>query len=163
MPNDGYEIKMSGAQTARLIEYRRRRDILIGKHEKALATADDAAKAKDAVEQDSADKPVTDTAAEEKKPDDQKPEDSPAAPADEAKPSEEAKPTDAKPADEKPAEERPAEVPADKPADGEKLEKPADHPPVGADEEATETTSTFVDTQLQKAVDYLSSELAKAP
>ncbi len=166
MPNEGYEVKMSGAQTARLIEYRRRRDILVGKHEKALASVGDAAKAKEASEQDAADKPATNAAAEEKKPEDQKPdeakpEDSPAAPEDEAKPSAEAKPADANPADEKPAEGKPADAPADKPAEGE-IEKPAEHPPVGADEESTDKSSSFVDTQLQKAVDYLSSELVKA-
>jgi carboxyl-terminal processing protease len=151
MPNDGYELKMNGAQMARLIEYRRRRDILRGKHEKALASAD---------------KPADEsTPAEEKPPADDKPPVDAATPADAEKPADEAKP-EAKP-DPATDGEKPADAPAEpstEPAETKPVETPADHPPV-AEGEANKGTelSSFVDAQLQKAVDYLSAEMAKAP
>ena len=121
MPNDGFEVKLNGGQTARLIEHRRHRDILIGKHEKALAV------------KDPAESPPSETPpAEAPKKDD----------------------TPAPPADEKPKDEPPK---AEPPKDG--------HPEIAGAPEATgeESKGPFVDLQLQKAVDYLSAELAKAP
>jgi carboxyl-terminal processing protease len=75
----------------------------------------------------------------------------------------ESKPEDAKPAAEKPSEEKPAadKPDADKPDDA----KPADHPPTDAKPEAAEKeddSKPFVDVQLQKAIDYLTEELARA-
>ncbi|HEX5443329.1 MAG TPA: hypothetical protein VFW87_05860, partial [Pirellulales bacterium] len=110
----GYEVKLNGGQTARLIEHRRHRDVLVGKHEKALAIA------------------ATD------KPADQKPDGEPA-----------------KPQAEKPQEPEKEAAPAE-------TEKPADHPSTDNAEAKEGESGPFVDVQLQKAVDYLSSELAKA-
>jgi carboxyl-terminal processing protease len=109
MPNDGYEVKLSGNQTARLIEYRRQRDILVGKHEKALAEQE------------------------------------------EAPPGEPEPKTDAAPAE-----------PAKPPAADEKQPPKVEPPAEDATAKRDETSGPFVDVQLQKAVDYLSAELAKA-
>jgi carboxyl-terminal processing protease len=153
MPNDGYELKMNGAQMARLIEYRRRRDILRGKHEKALAAAE---------KQEPAESTSDDSTADETKPADDKPKADEATPADAAKPTDEAKP------EAKPESASDAEKPADRPSetipdDAKRSVPPADHPPVAAEstDKGTELSS-FVDAQLQKAVDYLSAEMAKA-
>jgi carboxyl-terminal processing protease len=158
MPNDGYELKMNGAQMARLIEYRRRRDILRGKHEKALAAAEKQAE------------PTTESAestTDEAKPAEEKPKADEATPADAAKPTDEAKPADETKPEAKPEtateSEKPAEPAEAKPADA-KPATPADHPPVAAESTDKDTElSSFVDAQLQKAVDYLSAEMAKAP
>jgi len=88
MPDSGFELKLSMGQIEQLIHNRRDRDILVGKHSKALAVV-------------KADPPAT------------PPADAPAQPADDAKPKDDAK-------------------------------------------------AAFVDAQLQKAVDYLTQELARA-
>src|SRR5690606_24160353 len=94
-PDKGYEVKMDGSQTARLIEYRRRRDILIGKHEKALASGE--AATPEAAEKQS-------SAEDESKPAE------PAAdqPAVEDKPAVESDATPAAPAEGKPADDEAA-------------------------------------------------------
>jgi carboxyl-terminal processing protease len=97
MPDAGFELKLSEGQVRQLVHNRYDRDILVGKHAKAVAVA----------------KPA-----------------SPATPADKPDP-----PADSNPADTSPAD----------PA------KPKD-----------DATATFVDKQLQKAVDYLTQELARA-
>jgi carboxyl-terminal processing protease len=98
MPDAGFELKLSDGQTRQLVHYRYDRDILVGKHAKAVAVAKAA---------------------------------SPATPAD--KPDQ--------PADAKPAEDPKANDGA----------KPTD-----------DASAAFVDKQLQKAVDYLTQELARA-
>ena len=129
MPNDGFMVRMNGAQTARLIEHRRRRDILIGKHEKALATQDT----------------PEDTPADETEKADQ--------PSDESEKSD----TDKSDADKSDTDKTDAEK-TDQPADdAEKTAEAAD-----ANEDEQQAPAQFVDVQLQKAVDYLSTELAKA-
>ena len=75
-----------------------------------------------------------------------------AAPAEE-KPAGEAKPADTKPGEEKPGEEKPGEA---KPADSKPAEAKA------GDKPAEAKAAPFVDRQLQKAVDYLSQQLARA-
>lgn len=133
-PDSGYEVKLNGTQTEQLIHVRRERDILVGKHAKALAEG----------------KPLTDEKPSE-----------PAKPQ-EAKPEE--KPTD-KPAAEPVKSEDPAKPEAEKsepnsaepakPEEGKPAAKPDEQP-------AAETKSPFVDLQLQKAVDYLTQEIARA-
>ncbi len=150
MPDKGYEVKMNGSQTAQLIEYRRRRDILIGKHEKALSSSD--AKQSDVPEK---------SEAEPKTEDAEKPVDADKPAADE-KPAVESDATPAEPAEEKPAEDKPAdEAPAseEKPAAEEAKEETKE------DDEPVDVTTSLskVDPQLQKAVDYLSTELARGP
>ncbi|REK17986.1 MAG: PDZ domain-containing protein [Planctomycetota bacterium] len=134
MPNDGYEVELNGSQTAQLIEYRRKRDILVGKHQRALA------------------------AKEESESDDE----------DEAKPAESG--------DEKPEAEAAKETGSDAAGESESDDSAADEKTPGDEEPAEkepvleEESSDrdegerpeFVDLQLQKAVDYLTTELAKA-
>ena len=139
MPDDGFEVKLNGCQTGRLIEHRRQRDILVGKHAKAAAAAkaQAAGDAKPTPEPDR--KPAKPGAAqpEPAKPEPTSPTPRPAEP----KPDEPAKPTDA----EKPTKDRP------------KSGRPK--PPRRA---AKDSEAPFVDVQLQKAVDYLTQELARA-
>jgi carboxyl-terminal processing protease len=137
MPNDGFEVKLNGGQTARLIEARRQRDILIGKHEKALAS-------KDSDETPASEAPAAETPKNDEKP--------------------------APPADEKPATEQPEPPKPESPKDSAPKDSPPenaapddpDHPKT-AEASAESAKGPFVDLQLQKAVDYLSAELAKAP
>lgn len=154
MPDKGYEVKLNGSQTAQLIEYRRRRDILIGKHEKALASTELAkgkpnAAGEDAKPAENADQPAEyapPAAAEQ-----------PAVESD-ATPAE---PAQDNPADEKPTEEKPTEDAApevDKAAPSDKTD--AEHANLPVD---LSTSLSKVDPQLQKAVDYLSTELARGP
>lgn len=122
MPDDGYEVKLNGSQTARLIEYRRQRDILVGKHEKALAGGGQ----------------------------------------DDEKPDSEAAKTE--PQKDEPKANGAATEPS-KPATFEKQESNDATP--AADDAATgdgdkDSDGPYVDVQLQKAIDYLSAELAKA-
>jgi hypothetical protein len=135
MPDKGYEVKMNGSQTARLIEYRRRRDILIGKHEKALASGDGPKK-------DGEDKPAADaetpTVGE------------PEGAVTEGKPTVESDATPAAPEEKNSA--------GDSPNAAEKSETKEDAVPVDLS-----TSLSKVDPQLQKAVDYLSTELARGP
>jgi carboxyl-terminal processing protease len=120
MPDDGYEVKLNGGQTARLIEYRRQRDILVGKHEKALAVTE---------------------------------------------------PGDAPPSDPPKSEPPRQDPPADDGAATEPDKVPKDQQPkvvqpavddAAPDAEREDSAGPFVDMQLQKAIDYLSAELAKA-
>jgi len=140
MPDDGYAVKLSDNQTQRLIRYRRDRDILIGKHAKALADEKAQASAADATKK-------------------------PAGDGNESKPDE----ADKKKEGEQPAADKPA---GDKPVDGTKppeATKPVDttrtvdgekSPDDAGDDKAEK--KPFVDTQLQKALDYLNQELAQA-
>ena len=139
MPDDGYEVKMNGAETARLIEYRRRRDILIGKHEKALATSETPA----------ADKPAEQPTPDEAKPSSRRPtkpnptKPNPTRQSRTSKPDETARRSP--PTEDKPDERKPDEKPAEQA--GGATSRPTDMPADG---------EPFVDRQLQKAVDYLS-------
>jgi carboxyl-terminal processing protease len=170
LPNDGYELKLNGFQTGRLIEYRRQRDILVGKHAKAAASAiaknDPKADPKD--ETPAAAEPAkTDEkpkAPDEPKPGDgPKPEETPKADppkADESKPAEpaaaEPKVEPAKPDDAKPADPETA-----KPGGDSAPKRPTDD--VHSDDVAAkEAAGPFVDLQLQKAIDFLTQELARA-
>lgn len=149
MPDKGYEVKMDGSQTARLIEYRRRRDILIGKHEKALASGE-------AATPEAAEKPSSTE-------DETKPAEPPAdKPAVEEKPAVESDATPAAPAEGKPAEETPADQ--DKPA-ADEAAPATDKTESGEATKPVDLTTSLskVDPQLQKAVDYLSTELARGP
>jgi carboxyl-terminal processing protease len=154
MPDKGYEVKLNGSQTARLIEYRRRRDILIGKHEKALASGE-AAKPYEAPEPATSDeKPAADETEKTTEADKPAAEEKPAVESD-ASPAE---PAEAKPAADKPADEAPAsdEQPAADKAKDEEVKDDAG--PIDMT-----TSLSKVDPQLQKAVDYLSTELARGP
>lgn len=138
MPDSGFEVKLNGAQTGRLIEYRRKRDILVGKHSKLLAQKDAGDQPAEATKGDSP--------KDESKPaDDEKKDDKKAAEKNEPAASESSK-SDSKPAtpESKPAEDGP---------------KPSD---AAASEAKDPPSKAFADVQLQKAIDYLSGELARA-
>ncbi len=156
LPNDGYEVKLNGFQTGRLIDYRRQRDILVGKHAKAVATVakvdpksdgksepaktDETPKAPDAPKSDDTPKPVEAPKAEPPKADAPKP-DEPAAGEPKAEPAKPEAPKTDTPETAKPDG-------ADEPLSGVVSVKEADGP--------------FVDVQLQKAIDFLTQELARA-
>jgi carboxyl-terminal processing protease len=149
MPDEGYEVKLNGAQTARLIEHRRQRDILVGKHEKALAggekTDSPPSDQKPAAEPEKAAPEKT----EPQKTETQKTE------------TEKTEPEKTEPPKPQPKDEG---AEPEKPAASEGQPKDAPHPVEGAaaGPKHDESTGPFVDVQLQKAVDYLSAELAKA-
>jgi carboxyl-terminal processing protease len=145
MPDDGYEVKLNVGQTSQLIEYRRKRDILVGKHEKLLTS------------KDHGDTPPADAAKTEKPKTDEKPaETTPTEP--KAEPAKTEKPK---------TDEPPNDGARTEPPQPTTIKKPKDdvHKPDAADTEPDKGDSSqpFVDVQLQKAVDYLSAELAKAP
>ncbi len=160
MPDQGYEVKMNGTQTAKLIEYRRRRDILVGKHEKALAG-------------DVAIKSEVSPTAEPNPPATTEKDEASSESSNQAQPAPE---TDAAPAAEKNAQPADESSPAVPPKSGEPT--PENSAPTTESDNAdtvetsdaakdkadgTATSLATVDPQLQKAVDYLSTELAKAP
>ncbi len=130
MPDHGYEVRLNGQQTARLMEYRRHRDILVGKHEKELASQSTAEDTSDA-----------------------KPEDQAPPKEDQAPPKEDQTPPAKSDAPEPEADAAPADQPAGE-ADSQD--------DAAAKSEKAAKSDKFVDLQLQKAVDYLTSELAKA-
>jgi carboxyl-terminal processing protease len=140
-PNDGYEIKLADRELGRLVQHRRQRDILVAKsrspHTEQLKTEDEQQ--------------------------------------DEAKPDDEAAKTDA---DNKPDTADNSDKPAEEKAnDGDQDDEKSDDKP---DEDAKQDDDTtkdppkaetkpdpqkspeFVDRQLQKAIEYLTSELARA-
>jgi carboxyl-terminal processing protease len=134
-PNDGYEIKLSDRELGRLVVHRRQRDILIAKPRTTeIATTDK--KPEDEPKKD-ADKAADDSAKSEK-------------PADSPKEDSSDKKRDDKPS----AEEAKPESPS-----GE-----SDNSADEADEDKADGTKPpeFVDRQLQKAIEYLTSELARA-
>ncbi len=137
MPDAGYEVRLSRAQMERMVEDRRDRDILVGKHAKALAAARQPLEEKPVGEEQANEKPADEKSAEEK-------------------------PADAKPADEKPVNEKPA---GDKTADDTPAgEKPAETKAEASQSETdkAEAGTGPVDPQLTRAVDYLTQELARA-
>lgn len=165
-PDGGYEVKLNGFQTEKLIINRRERDILQGKHSKALAAATTTEPVKEAPKsgepkaeepKPAAEKPAEpqappkDESGKEvpkaEQPTTEEPKKDEADKADETKPAEPAK--DAAPASETPAAETPAAADA----------KPVAKPDAGAKSEAK---PAFVDLQLQKALDYLNQEIARA-
>lgn len=139
MPDAGFELALNVRQTEQLIRNRRERDILVAKHGKSSETPPAEANVAEKTGEKAAEP------AEEKKPAD-------ADKTSEEKPAD--KSSDAKPADEKPTEEKPADA---KPAD----EKPAE-PAKPEEAKSAEAKPAFIDLQLQKALDYLSQELARA-
>jgi carboxyl-terminal processing protease len=207
-PNESFEVKLDDLETARLAQYRHRRDILAVNHSVQPADADNSlskpsgsieASAKNPAEEKAAEEKPADLKSADKKPDSQKPD--AAKPADQ-KPSDDKstpkKPDGDKPenkkgddqkgddksaaskmGDKKPGEKKPDEKPGDtKPRDGEQ-ENAKPEPSKPAQSDAAKSTPTkqadadepdqneekrpaFVDRQLQKALDYLSGELAKA-
>ena len=152
LPNDGYEVKLNGFQTGRLIDYRRQRDILVGKHAKAASTV---------AKVDPQSEPAK-TDETPKAPDGSKPDETP-------KPDDAPKPEPPKADAPKPAEPAAAEPKAE-PAKPEapKTDAPDTAKPDGADEPLSGVVSVkaadgpFVDLQLQKAIDFLTQELARA-
>ncbi len=70
MPDAGYDVRMSRDQMERMVEDRRDRDILVGKHARALAArqtaADKPADDKPAADKPASDKPSADKPADEK-------------------------------------------------------------------------------------------------
>ena len=134
MPDAGFEVKLNPRQTERLIRERRQRDILVH-HAKAGAA-----------------EPVN---GDEVKPAESKPDD--AKPAPEPKP-DQPKPDQPKPDDAKPDQPKP-DQPADKPAAD---AKGADTAKAGDAAKPGDAPAPFVDLQLQKAVDYLTQEMARA-
>ncbi len=141
MPDDGYEVKLNGRQTARLIQYRRKRDILVGEHEKALAS------------EDHGDSPPTDAAKPEKPQEDEKP----------------AETTPTEPEADPAKTETPKTDEPQSDGDGTQpttIKKPKDdvhqRDASNAESDDGDSSEPFVDVQLQKAVDYLGAELAKA-
>jgi carboxyl-terminal processing protease len=163
MPDPGFELTLNMRQTERLIRDRRERDILVAKRK---AAADAAAAAEPA----EGGQPKT----EEPKPDSAKPDQRKDA---DAK-SEEPKSEDAKPAESKSDEPKSDAPKSDEPksdvpkSDAPKSDDPnSDAPakPEGSkpaeptDDKAKDAgSSSVVDPQLQKAIDYLTQELARA-
>jgi carboxyl-terminal processing protease len=160
-PDGGYEVKLNGFQTERLIINRRERDILRGKHAKALAAATTAEPSKEAPK---ADEPKTEPAksedptTDEAKPAADKPEEPKSSPTDESGKEEPKKDESGKADEAKPAQPAKDAAPAgDAPAAADA--KPNATPDAGAKSEAK---AAFVDLQLQKALDYLTQEIARA-
>jgi carboxyl-terminal processing protease len=144
MPDKGYEVKLSDAEMGELVRYRRDKDILLINHS---AKEEEPAKTEPSKEEKSGDKPSGE------KPSDKKTE-KPKSP----EKSSDTTPTGDKPATDKPAVDKPA-TEKEKPAGDKPAEKPAKEKP-STDKPATK--AGFVDRQLEKALDYLSSELARA-
>jgi carboxyl-terminal processing protease len=135
-PDKGYELKLSDLELGQLMRVRRQRDIVSGPD--GAAPKEKPAEAKD--------EPKTD----DKKPADEKSQTKSDTPADDKKPMD-AKPADSKAPEKKPGDSKPDvkdddKKPAGKPAEGKKKDADADAP--------------FIDRQLQKGLEYLSSELA---
>ncbi len=155
-PDDGFELALNRQQTEQLIADRRRRDIVV-RHRDPDAEEGTAAEtpAKDEEPKSDEAKPA-ESAADDSKPDDSKPDETKS---DDAKPDKPAT-DDAKPAEPKsdgatPPKEPEPDVPE---ADETKPESPAE-----ADAKPKESDkSPFVDLQLQKAIDYLTQEFARA-
>lgn len=169
-PNDGFEVKMSDEEVAMLHLNMRNRDILLVNHsggdkeaddekpkDDAKDKANDATTDKDKPADEKAkaeDKPKSDDAAQDEKPADDKP----AANKDEAKekqPETDKPKDDGKAADEKNADEKKAD---EKKSD----DKKPDDKGGDAKDAKQAKKSKFVDRQLQKALDYLNAEIAKA-
>jgi carboxyl-terminal processing protease len=127
MPDPGFELKLNRSQTEQLILYRHDRDVLVGKHAKAVAAAKDPL----ATTTPATTTPATTT---------------PATPPVATEP--------AKPETPKPEITKPEATKAESPADAKTPAK------VDAKPEAAATP--FADLQLQKAVDYLTQEFARA-
>jgi carboxyl-terminal processing protease len=146
MPDEGYEVKLNGAQTGHLIEYRHKRDILVSKRAKSAGKDEVAADVKPAELKAKADEPSSDAAKTDPsaKPNPSKPEPDKTEP-DKTEP-------------EKPKTESGKSDPAKNEPDDE-APKPSDAPAV---DKAKEARGAFVDVQLQKAIDYLTQELARA-
>jgi len=153
LPDKGYLLKLADEELSQLMAYRRERDIVLP-HDKS---ADSQAKAEDQPNKD--DQPED---AAGNKPDDTQ------------SPSED-RPADEKPDDKQSKREKevpsaapPAEKPVEKPKDDKPESEPKSEPPTGKPSAGTEQKdqadppAPFVDRQLQKAVDYLTTELAKA-
>jgi carboxyl-terminal processing protease len=149
-PDAGFELALNRQQTEQLLADRRKRDVVRRRHRDDVDTT--AAAVGVDTPAPKTDQPAGEEKPQESTPAEPKPEEPKAdqSKPDEAKPSE--PPSPEKPAAVKPAEEKPAEA---KPA----AEKPADHEAA----EATDSTGpSFVDPQLQKAIDYLTQEIARA-
>ncbi len=131
MPDTGYECRLGDSEMNELVRYRRNRDV-VRPHHKAEPLAAVSGDAKPA------DPKAAETKAAETKAAETKPAD--AAAPDDASKSEPLPKADAAPADAKPAA-------------GEEA-KPATEPEGGSTK-----TSSFVDRQLQKALDYLNQEM----
>ncbi|HEY2837605.1 MAG TPA: S41 family peptidase [Pirellulales bacterium] len=161
-PNDGFELKLPEEELAQLHLYRRDRDILLINHSGGDKEPD-AENTKEGDESKEAPKDVAKDAGEAKdKPADAKESDQPKAdekPKVEDKPKAEDAPQDDKPAADKPPEEKP---PADKDAGDKKPEEKTPDEKADAKESKAAKRSKFVDRQLQKALDYLNAEIAKA-
>jgi carboxyl-terminal processing protease len=172
MPNDGYEVKLNGFQTGRLIDYRRQRDILIGKHAKAAAAI---AKNDPQVDPKSETPAVADPAKADEKPKaaDEPKATNPAEPkptnaaepkSDEATKAESPKADSPKP--DEPAAAQPKTEPArpDSPKsdDSDGAKPDGSHDPLSGVVSVKEADGPFVDLQLQKAIDFLTQELARA-
>ncbi len=178
MPDAGFELALNRSQTENLIMNRRDRDIVTGHHgepegeEPADAVASDDAPAADteseetpaaAAKSDSRAKPVEAKPAADAKPEASEPDESKSV--DEQKPEAPAaaEPSDAESSDAEPKNDAGESKPADsKPAD---TEEPSPDTPAHAEKESDSKSpekSKFVDLQLQKAVDYLTQEIARA-
>jgi carboxyl-terminal processing protease len=143
-PNDGYELKLPERELGRLVMHRRQRDILAAKPRTEIASTE-----KKPVDQPKtdADKPADDSAKSEKTSD--APKEEPGDKKNEEKPA----------ADEKP-ESPPAE--SDKPGDDGDKQKQQSSDNADDGKSGVRRPPEFVDRQLQKAIEYLTSELAKA-
>jgi carboxyl-terminal processing protease len=144
-PNDGHELELPGRELDRLIRYRRQRDILIAKPRVTRpaepAKKDDSAAGKGATEKESDDSTKSDST------------DNPGA--DKLGDKLETDKSDASTTSDKPTEDA-------KPSDADSTKEPP-RPETAAETEAeTQVPPQFVDRQLKKAVEYLTSELARA-
>jgi carboxyl-terminal processing protease len=161
-PNDGYMIRLSDRELGRLVQYRRERDILVAKPRGAgqpSATDDKQEQGENGDKPDAGDKPTKgggkpDASGKPAAEDKQKETDEPDKSSDD-KPQEVAKPHDDKPSDADKADDA-SQPDADNPDDA-----------AGGQDKSQQDVSPhqrpqFVDRQLQKAVEYLSSELARA-
>jgi carboxyl-terminal processing protease len=150
MPDKGYDLKLPDQELGQLIRNRRDRDIVLVHDPHAKDTA--ANDKPDAGDKPAADeKPVAEKPAAEKAADGGKPA---ASSSESAKPDAPAKP------DEKRADEKKPDV--KKPDEKKPDEKPAEDKPKAAEKRPGDAKAGFVDRQLQKALDYLNTELARS-
>jgi carboxyl-terminal processing protease len=153
-PNDGYEIKLSDGELQRLNSHRRARDILVAR---VKATKPE----EKPEEKKPEEKKLEEKKPDEKKPDEAKPDDKKDGAKKEGdKPNEASKTDDPKDGDKKDGDKKDGDKKDDKtPPDA---AKPATDAAAKPDPAEAAKKPEFVDRQLQKAIEYLTSELDRA-
>jgi carboxyl-terminal processing protease len=148
-PNDGYEIKLSDRELRRLVDYRRQRDILAAKPRGSTAPQPKPEETKPDATKNG--QPNSEKAGEEK-PKDEGKKDEPAGEDTKKDGADSKKPDSGE--DAKKTDESKKDPPT--PANGAKKDD-------GKAESKSEPPAAFVDRQLKKAIEYLTSEIARAP